>query len=127
MKRDLALLILRVVFGFRLIYGTIDNIVSWDRMLEFRDFLDGNGFPIPLIAAVISVYAQFPGGVCWIVGFRLRTASIIMMANFIVAIVGVHILHGDNYIGTAPAIHILAVSIILVLMGGGKFMLGRNN
>jgi len=125
LKKDLALLILRAVFGFRLIYGTIDNIFSWERMLEFKDFLDGFGFPFPLAAAIISVYLQFLAGISWILGFRIKIASILMSLNFVVAIIGVHILGNDTYKGTAPAIHLLTVSIILILLGGGKYSIGK--
>ncbi|MCB0628156.1 MAG: hypothetical protein R2824_04210 [Saprospiraceae bacterium] len=37
-KIDLAVLLFRLVFGFRLIYGTVDNVFSWNRMLEFKEF-----------------------------------------------------------------------------------------
>ena len=31
---------IRLAVGFHLIYGTQDNVFSWERMLEFRDFLE---------------------------------------------------------------------------------------
>ena len=90
-------------------------------MLEFSSFLEANGFPFPLFSAFTSVYLQFTAGVCWIIGFKIREASLVMVANFIVAILMVHI--GDTYIGTAPAIHLLAVAFFFLCSGGGKYQL----
>ena len=122
-NKSLALLIIRLVFGVRLIFGTIDNVISWDRMLEFRDFLDGQGFPLPLICAIVSVYLQFLAGICWIFGFQTKVASLLMILNFLVAIIGVHLLHGDSYINMAPAIHLLAVAFLLFTHGAGRYAL----
>lgn len=122
-NKSLALFALRLAFGFRLIYGVIDNILSWERMLEFRDFLALNGFPIPLISAVLSVYLQFLAGLCWILGYQVKLASVFMILNFVVAIVGVHLLHGDSYINMAPAIHLLVVAFLLYVLGPGNISL----
>lgn len=118
---DLSLLFLRIAFGVRLIWGTQDNILSYDRMLEFSEFLGANGFPFPLFSAFTSVYLQFAAGVCWILGLWVRESALVMVANFIVAILMVHI--GDTYIGTAPAIHLLTFSFFLLCSGGGKYVI----
>ncbi|MDN5203048.1 DoxX family protein [Fulvivirgaceae bacterium BMA10] len=116
---DLGILFLRAAFGLRLIYGTIDNVLSYDRMLEFRDFLEHHGFPIPLAAAFVSVILQFTAGISWIIGFQVRVFAFLMFINFIIAIIGVHI--GDAYPNTAPAIHLLVVALFLFFNGGGKW------
>lgn len=121
MKTNLALLLLRLVFGFRLLYGVFDNVISWARMREFSEFLAANGFPFPLVCAVVSVYAQLLAALCWIVGFQVRIASLVMIFNFIVALIGVHLLHGDTYLGMAPAIHVLTVALVLYLTGPGRY------
>ena len=33
-------LFIRLLVGFHLIYGTQDNVFSYERMLEFRNFLE---------------------------------------------------------------------------------------
>ncbi len=118
MNKHLALLLLRLAFGFRLIWGTWDNIISYDRMLEFRDFLDQNGFPLPLVSAILSVYLQFISGISWIIGFKVKIFSIVMILNFLVALIGVHI--GDTYQNSFPAIHMLVISVFLAVTGPGK-------
>lgn len=118
---DLSILFLRVAFGVRLIWGTQDNILSFERMQEFATFLDANGFPFPMISAFASVYLQCAAGVCWILGFWVREAALVMVANFIIAILMVHI--GDAYINTAPAIHLLTIAFFLLCSGAGKYVL----
>ncbi|MBC9795156.1 DoxX family protein [Sinomicrobium weinanense] len=120
-RKDIALLVIRLAFGIRLIYGSIDNITDWDRMLEFQGFLAAKGFPLPLLCAVVSVYAQFFTGLSWIAGYKVRIFSLLMILNFIVAIVGAHLLAGDSYLNTAPAIHLLAVSFLIYFMHAGRY------
>ena len=62
-NKDVGILLLRLFIGLRLIYGVADNILSWDHMLAFRDFLAANQFPVPLFSAVLSVYAQLICGI----------------------------------------------------------------
>lgn len=118
-SKDLALLLIRLAFGFRLIWGTQDNLLSWSRMLEFAHFLDVEGFPFPILSAICSVVFQFLAGLSWILGYKVRFFSIVMIFNFLVAIFATHI--GDPYLQTAPAVHMLTISIVLYLLGPGKY------
>ncbi|HEY8512663.1 MAG TPA: DoxX family protein [Cyclobacteriaceae bacterium] len=120
-KHSLAMLFIRIPVGFHLIYGVVDNVVSWERMLEFRDFLDGHHFPLPLFCAVVSVYAQLLCGMMYILGVWIRVAAAIMIFNFAVALIGVHI--GDAYPPAFPAIIILCNSVVLLLLGSGRLSL----
>lgn len=119
--KDYADLPIRLSVGFHLIYGTIDNVVSWERMLEFRDFLEAHGMMMPLAAAIASVYAQLICGVLFVVGYHVRWAAVIMIFNFLVAIILVHM--GDSYPSTYPAISMLAGSLFLLLYGSGRYSL----
>ena len=89
--RDLAPLLLRLFVGFVLVYGTQDNVFSNAKMLEFRDFLAGNGFPVPLASAYLSAYAQFVTGILLLFGFLTRAAAAILVVNFVVALLMVHL------------------------------------
>lgn len=117
----LADLPIRITIGFHLIYGTQDNIFSWNRMLEFSHFLESFGMPLPLTSAVISVYAQFFCGMLYIIGWKVRYAGAVMTFNFIVAILLVHL--SDPYPNIYPAISMLAGSLFLVLQGAGRISL----
>lgn len=111
-------LFIRLLVGFHLMYGTEDNVFSYERMLEFKDFLEEKGVPFPLVAAHVSVYAQFIAGALYIIGWQVRGAALLMVINFIAAIIIVHI--GDSYQGTFPALVMLFSSLFLLLYGAGK-------
>lgn len=119
--RQYADLCIRLPVGFHLIYGTQDNIFSWQRMLEFQDFLLGLGVPFPLFFAHLSVYAQFVCGILFIVGWKVKWAAILMIINFTVAIGLVHL--SDTYPEKFPAIFMLASSLFFLFYGDGKYNL----
>ncbi|WP_299211388.1 DoxX family protein [uncultured Aquimarina sp.] len=110
---------IRLPIGFHLIYGVQDNIFSWDDMLGFREFLESHGFPFPLIAAHISVYAQFICGALFILGYKTRYAALVMVCNFIIAIIAVHL--NDPYFNKFPAIMMLFGSFYMLLHGDGYY------
>lgn len=86
-----APLLLRLFVGGVLVYGTQDNIFSHDRLLEFRDFLAQNGFPYPLASAYLSAWAQFTTGILLLIGLWTRPAAAIVVVNFVVALLMVHL------------------------------------
>ena len=122
-RREFGALFIRLMAGFHLIYGVQDNVLSWPRMLEFRDFLDANAFPLPLFCAVLSVYAQLICGLLFVVGLFTRSAAIIMVINFVVAIIMIHI--GGPYPVAFPAIAMLSCSLFLLFNGPGKLSIGK--
>jgi|GEM_PF-2642124 len=79
---------IRLLLGGHLVYGVQDNVLSYVRMLEFRDFLLQNGFPVPLLSAHLSVYAQLLAGLCCLAGAFTRAAAGLMIVNFLVALGG---------------------------------------
>ena len=116
---DIGLLALRIFIGARIIYGSFDNIISWDKMMEFAIFLKANNFPTPVFCAVISVYAQFICACLILIGYKTRLAAAILVFNFIVAIIGVHL--KDSIEGMTPALAMLFISTALLFLGGGKW------
>ena len=112
---------IRLMIGFHLIYGTQDNIFSYARMEEFAAFLSAHNVPLPLFAAFVSAYAQFICGILFIVGALTRYAALVMIINFIVAILLVHT--GDPYPAKFPALMMLAASCFLFLHGPGLLSL----
>lgn len=118
-KSDLGLLIIRLFIGLRIIYGVFDNIISWNKMMEFSEFLKATGFPLPTFCAVVSVYAQFICGVLILIGYKTRFAALILVFNFIVAIVMVHL--NDSIEVMTPALEMLFISLGLLFTGAGKW------
>ena len=120
-RKDIGVLLLRLFVGVRLIYGVIDNVTSWEHMIKFRDFLQQFNFPIPLVAAIVSVYAQVLAGVMFILGWKIRFAAILMIINFLIAILMVH--WGEKLEPMTPALAILFISILFFFQGAGKYSL----
>jgi len=120
-RKDIGVLLLRLFVGVRLIYGVIDNVTSWEHMIKFRDFLQQFNFPIPLVAAIVSVYAQLLAGVMFILGWKIRFAAILMIINFLIAILMVH--WGEKLEPMKPALAILFISILFFFQGAGKYSL----
>jgi putative oxidoreductase len=109
---------LRAIIGWRLIDGTQDNVFSWERMIEFRDFLAQHGTPFPLVSANVSVYAQFICGILYVTGAFIRPAAIVMIINFIFALLIAHI--GTTFQQSFDALVMLFGSIFFLFYGAGR-------
>ena len=120
----LGVLLLRIFIGCRLIYGVIDNIISWEKMLEFREFLHQFNFPFPLFCAVVSVYAQFIAGLMIIFGWNIRLAALLMIVNFLVALVMVH--RSQPVEAMTPALAILFCCILFFFEGAGRLAIHKS-
>ena len=116
---DIGLLVLRIVIGGHLIWSTQDNVFSWARMLEFRDFLEHFGFPVPLVAAITSVAVQFLGGTALVLGVLTRPAAMLLAINFVVAIIMVDALR--PYPAAFPALAIAAACVAILFTGAGRY------
>ena len=123
-KSDVGLFLLRIFIGLRIIYGVFDNIISWNRMMEFSGFLKANSFPVPTFCAVLSVYAQFICAVLILLGYETRFATFILVFNFIVATVMVH--RNDSIEVMTPALAMLFISVGLLFTGAGKWGIGKS-
>jgi putative oxidoreductase len=117
-RKDYGSFFLRIIIGWRLIDGTQDNVFSWDRMLEFKVFLEQHNFAFPLAAAVVSVYAQFICGALYIAGLFVRPAAIVMIVNFLIALLTVHL--GTTFIDSFQALIMFFGSIFFLFNGAGK-------
>lgn len=120
-RKDMGVLFLRLFVGVRLIYGVVDNIFSWKQMMEFAAFLENFHFPFPVTSAVVSVYVQFIAGIMIILGFKIRLAALLMIGNFLIALLMVHL--NDTFEGMTPALAILFASILFLFQGAGKYAL----
>jgi putative oxidoreductase len=117
-RKEYGVIFLRLIIGWRLIDGTQDNVFSWDRMLEFKDFLEKHGVPLPLFAANVSVYAQFICGILYCVGAFTRPAALIMIVNFIAAFLIAHI--GLTFEQSFDALMMFFGSVFFLFHGAGK-------
>ena len=118
-NKDLGLLFMRLFIGVRLVYGVQDNIFHWERMKEFEAFLTQFHFPVPLVSAVVSVYAQAIAGILILAGWKIRWAGAVMAFNFLVAIVMVH--WGQSFEQMTAPLAMLFGCLLFVFNGAGRF------
>ena len=116
--KEYGVVFIRLIVGFHLIYGTQDNVFSFARMEEFAGFLSARGVPSPLFSAFLSAYAQFVCGILIILGAATRYAAVVLIVNFIAALVIAHI--GDTYANMFPALMMLAAACFFFVHGAGK-------
>jgi putative oxidoreductase len=77
--------------------------------------------PLPLLAAHISAYAQFVCGVLYVLGLFVRPAALVMVINFVAALV---IAHLDTPLDAARlALCMLFSSLFLLFNGAGALSL----
>lgn len=116
---DWSLLLLRLVTGAFLMWGTQDNIRSAEQMAEFVGFLRHFGFIWPEVMAPLSVWAQFLCGGLILVGALTRWAGLVMVFNFIVAMAMVHL--NDEFRAMWPALALIIICLHLAFAGGGRW------
>lgn len=116
----IGIFLLRLFIGLRLLYGVVDNIISWNKMLEFAGFLEQYHFPVPVVSAVLSVYVQFFCAILILIGYKIRIASFFLIINFLIALIFVHIVGGDSVEGMTPALAMLFGALTLLFTGTGK-------
>lgn len=120
-RSELGVFLFRLFLGSVLVYGTADNVLSHERMLEFRDFLADSGFPYPLFCAYLSAYAQFVCGLLLLVGAFTRWAALVMVVNFLVALAMVHI--GLPFSANIAPMAMLFGAVLFLFHGAGAYSL----
>ncbi|MFD2514926.1 DoxX family protein [Pontibacter locisalis] len=115
--RAYGALFIRFAIGVFIIYGVQDNVFSWSRMLEFRDFLEAREVPYPLFAAHVSVYVQFICGILLLLGGAVRIVGILLIVNFTAAILIAHL--GQSFPEYYPAAQLIAVGFYFMFNGAG--------
>lgn len=118
-RSELGVFLFRLFLGAVLVYGTADNVLSHERMLEFRAFLADNGFPYPLFCAYLSAYAQFVCGLLLLFGAFTRSAALVMVVNFLVALAMVHI--GLPFNANIAPLAMLFGAVLFLFHGGGAY------
>lgn len=124
-NRAIGLLLLRIFLASRLLYGVIDNILSWERMLEFSGFLAQHHFPWPTFSAVSSVYVQGCCALLLLIGYQTRLAALLLSLNFLIALLMVHFPSGDSVEGMTPALAMLFGALTLFFTGADQLSIDR--
>mgnify|MGYP003575076943 CR=1 FL=1 len=110
---------MRLLVGSRLLYGVYDNIISWEQMRHFAEFLKTFLFPFPVLSAVVSVYAQAIAGLLFIMGYKIKWAALLMVFNFAIAYALVH--WGKPYDQSTGVLAMLFSAVLFLFTGAGKW------
>ncbi len=118
LNADLALLTLRLIFGFCMAYlhGTSKlNTLFGDKPVEFMNFMGlGDTFSLALV-----VFAEFFCSILLIIGLFTRLASLPLMFTMLVAVLYVH--SNDPFSDKEHGLLYLGVYFVLFLMGPGRY------
>ncbi|WP_149525628.1 MULTISPECIES: DoxX family protein [Sphingobacterium] len=118
---SIGLLILRFFIGIRVIYGVLDNVLSFSHMKEFAGFLSQFAFPFPMFSAILSVYVQLIASILILIGWKTRIAAAFLAFNFLIALIMVHFKSGDSLEALTPALAIFCIVLALIFTGAGKY------
>ena len=91
--------------------------------MEFSDFLQNYEFPLPTISAVISVSFQFLAAISILFGFQIRLFAMVMVFNFLIALLFVHLPLEDTVEGMTPALAMLFSCLTFFFTGAQKYSL----
>ena len=116
-----AMLLLRLTFGLHLLIYSGNNVFSYARKLEFRNFLAGFRVPYPLFAAFLLVYAQFTCGLLLLLGYKVRLAGLFLFINLGFALLIAHI--GTPYAAYFAAAQLIAMGLFFMLQRAGAYAL----
>jgi putative oxidoreductase len=130
-----ATAILRVVLGFVFFVHGAQKMLGWFGGFGFSGtmgFFTGT-MHIPAPFALLTIAAEFFGGLGLVLGFLTRIAAFGIAANMVVAIATVHSAFGFfmNWNGTQKGegfeyhLLVLAMTLFLMLRGAGAFSLDR--
>lgn len=113
----MAIVPLRIVASFMLIY-----LHGWPKLMKI---IEGNfQFANPIgigaeLSLILACFAEFLCALLVLVGFYTRAASVILMINFAVAILFVHV--GMAFSTFEPAVLYFVIFLTTFLVGPGKF------
>lgn len=118
--KDLALLILRVIFGLLLFYGHgLGKLTNIFGEMQFFD-------PIGIGATTSLILSGFAEGICallLILGLFSRFATIFLVFNFAVVVYFHRYVNGDAFSGWEMPMLYLSAFLSLLLTGPGKYSL----
>ena len=115
---NVATLLLRLFFGSMFIYYGYPKLVNYNEMLKMFGDPIGIGTELSLI---LTIFGEFVCGILIVLGLLTRLAVI---PSFITMVVAFFIAHGqDDFANKIPAFTYLILSVIVFILGGGKYSL----
>ncbi|HRH55841.1 MAG TPA: DoxX family protein [Candidatus Paceibacterota bacterium] len=115
----------------RVVTGIIFALHGWQKveggLPMVAGMLEGMGFPMPMVFAVLLIAAELGGGILLILGVLTRLSAKILAIVSLVALVVVHLPNGFfmSTGGYEYILLLLAASVSIALSGPGRWALGR--
>jgi putative oxidoreductase len=117
--------LLRVMVGAVLLAHGSQKLLSFG-IAGTAGFFAKASIPFPMLSAVLSIGAEFLGGLALVLGVFTRPVAAILAFNMAVAVFAVHLKNGFFLpTGFEYALTLLVANISLVLTGAGAFALGH--
>lgn len=119
-RGDVSLLVLRLVFGFGMLYGhglrKLDKLLAGGE-IKFMDFM-GLGAEVSL---GLTVFAECVAAAMLMLGLATRAFALPLWFTMMVAVFVAH--WGDPFGDMEPGLMYGAVYLALMLLGGGRYSL----
>lgn len=121
---DLAVLVLRLAAGTVLAYH---GWLKLQNVEGFAGFVASLGIPAPQLTAYLVTYLEFLGGIALILGLATRYVAALfaieMVFTNILVKFDVGLIATDGGVGAELDVLVLAVALVLLLVGAGKWSL----
>ncbi len=124
-KIDIALLILRIGFGFSMAYAHGWGKISGgtDKWLKLGGNMEDLGITFaPVFWGFMAAFAEFFGAILIGLGFFTKLGSFLLTFTMFVAFY-MHINKGHGFGDAAHAFDLMCVSVFFLIAGAGKFSL----
>ena len=124
--RDLGLLVMRIGLGLAFVFHGKDKMFHADPMVFWAQ-IGGALAPwgitfAPTFWGFMASFAEFGGGILFILGFLFRPAAAMMAFTMAVAL-SVHLGKGDGFAVYSHALEVGVVFLGLLFVGPGRFSL----
>lgn len=115
---DLAILLLRILFGVLFTYYGYAKLIGFDQIVPM--FKDYTGLGVKTSLALV-VIAEFGGGIFVLVGLGTRVACVLIFITMCVAYFVAHA--NDPFDVKQLALVYLILSVVIFILGSGKYSL----
>jgi uncharacterized membrane protein YphA (DoxX/SURF4 family) len=119
---DIALLVLRIFLGLRLIVSGLLRFIQWERMENLSRFLQDYNMPSPLAVSITAMIVLVVSGISLMLGWQTWLFMFLLLA----VVVGILVIipRGQYFRAELPAIAIMIVSTLFIVLPVGKFTTG---
>jgi putative oxidoreductase len=126
--RDLVLLLARIGLGIIMIaHAKLEYDFAGGSIAGVGELFAQSGIPLPAVTGPANVLFEFVGGAAMIVGLAVPIVGVLMALNMVGAWMLVHTspLFSMDHNGPELAIMIALLSLVLAVVGSGRFGLDR--